>query len=75
MVPLPNLSYGSSSGVNGDTKSGPAAEYYFASPFAVGSGASASSDQAGGGSSLLPVIIGGAVAVVVVILALIRRSK
>ena len=74
MLPF-SLSYGSSSGVNGDTSSGPVADYYFAAPFAVGSGASASSDQAGGGSLSSPyVLIGGAVALFIFILALVRRS-
>jgi hypothetical protein len=74
MIPLPPISFGQSSGVNGDTKSGPLGDLYFAAPFAVGSGASASASQSGGGFKLSPaVIISGIVATVLFLVALARR--
>lgn len=77
MNPAPpfNFSWGSSSGVNGDTTSGPAADYFFSSPFAVGSGASATAEQSSSGKASPWLIIGGVlVGALFLVIALFRRS-
>jgi hypothetical protein len=73
---IPSLSYGSSSGVSGDTKSGPLGDLYFSTPFAVGSAANATAAQTGAGSSAKPPVWLWAIAggLVLLLLLVIRRK-
>ena len=75
MLPL-SLSYGSSSGVSGDTRSGPLGDLYFATPFAVGSAASAGTEQTGGAAAKpnwVMIAVGVGLAVVIFLVAVIHR--